>query len=242
MTRRIRLGVLTPSSNTALEPLTQALIANLPEVSVHFSRFSVTQIALSADALGQFQRERILDAARLLADAHVDVIGWSGTSAGWLGFDTDVALCQAITEATAIPATTSVLALNKALQRFGIRRLGLVSPYLADVQARIVANYAALGIDASAESHLSLQDNFSFAEVDEATLDCQVAEVVAAGAEAISTFCTNLHAAHRAESWERQHGVPVFDTVTTVLWDMLNMTGVDTRRLTGWGRLLLEEA
>ncbi|CAI3787666.1 Maleate isomerase [Pseudomonas sp. MM227] len=242
MTRRIRLGVLTPSSNTALEPLTQTLIASLPEVSVHFSRFSVTQIALSADALGQFQRERILDAARLLADAHVDVIGWSGTSAGWLGFDTDVALCQAITEATAIPATTSVLALNKALHRFGIRRLGLVSPYLADVQARIVANYAALGIDASAESHLSLQDNFSFAEVDEATLDRQVAEVVAAGAEAISTFCTNLHAAHRAESWERQHGVPVFDTVTTVLWDMLNMTGVDTRRLTGWGRLLLEEA
>ncbi|MBD8475133.1 aspartate/glutamate racemase family protein [Pseudomonas sp. CFBP 8770] len=242
MTRRIRLGVLTPSSNTALEPLTQALIASLPEVSVHFSRFSVTQIALSADALGQFQRERILDAARLLADAHVDVIGWSGTSAGWLGFDTDVALCQAITEATAIPATTSVLALNKALQRFGIRRLGLVSPYLAEVQAKIVANYAALGIDASAESHLSLQDNFSFAEVDEATLDRQVAEVVAAGAEAITTFCTNLHAAHRAESWERQHGVPVFDTVTTVLWDMLNMTGVDTRRLTGWGRLLLEEA
>ncbi|MBD8680619.1 maleate cis-trans isomerase family protein [Pseudomonas sp. CFBP 13719] len=242
MTRRIRLGVLTPSSNTALEPLTQALIASLPEVSVHFSRFSVTQIALSADALGQFQRERILDAARLLADAHVDAIGWSGTSAGWLGFDTDVALCQAISEATAIPATTSVLALNKALQRFGIRRLGLVSPYLADVQAKIVANYAALGIDASAESHLSLQDNFSFAEVDEATLDRQVAEVVAAGAEAITTFCTNLHAAHRAESWERQHGVPVFDTVTTVLWDVLNMTGVDTRRLTGWGRLLLEEA
>ena len=242
MTRRIRLGVLTPSSNTALEPLTQALIAGLPEVSVHFSRFSVTQIALSADALGQFQRERILDAARLLADAHVDVIGWSGTSAGWLGFDTDVALCAAITEATGVPATTSVLALNRALQAFGIQRLGLVSPYLPDVQAKIIANYAALGIDASCQSHLSLQDNFSFAEVSEATLDRQVNEVVAAGAQAVSTFCTNLHAAHRAEHWERLHGVPVFDTVTTVVWDMLKTAGVDTRRLAGWGRLLLEEA
>lgn len=242
MTSRIRLGVLTPSSNTALEPLTQALIAGLPEVSVHFSRFSVTQIALSADALGQFQRERILDAARLLADAHVDVIGWSGTSAGWLGFETDVALCAAITEATEVPATTSVLALNRALQAFGIQRLGLVSPYLPDVQAKIIANYAALGIDASCESHLSLQDNFSFAEVSEATLDRQVSDVVAAGAQAVSTFCTNLHAAHRAEHWERLHGVPVFDTVTTVVWDMLKTTGVDTRRLAGWGRLLLEEA
>ncbi|WP_407310238.1 aspartate/glutamate racemase family protein [Pseudomonas sp. nanlin1] len=242
MTRRIRLGVLTPSSNTALEPLTQALIAGLGEVSVHFSRFSVTQIALSAEALGQFQRERVLDAARLLADAQVDVIGWSGTSAGWLGFDTDVQLCAAITEATGIPATTSVLALNAALQAFGIQRLGLVTPYLGDVQAKIIANYAALGIDASCESHLSLQDNFSFAQVSEATLDHQVQAVVAAGAQAVSTFCTNLHAAHRVEHWERLYGVPVFDTVTTVVWDMLKTTGVDTRRLTGWGRLLLDEA
>ena len=75
MSQRIRLGILTPSSNTSLEPLTQRLVSGLPEVSVHFARFSVTQIALSPDALGQFQQTRILDAAKLLADAHVDAIG-----------------------------------------------------------------------------------------------------------------------------------------------------------------------
>lgn len=240
MSRRIRLGILTPSSNTSLEPLTQALIASLPEVSVHFARFSVTQIALSPDALGQFQRERILDAARLLADAHVDMIGWSGTSAGWLGFDQDEALCAAISAATGVPASTSVLALNRALQTFGIERLGLVSPYLADVQQKIVANYATIGIDASRESHLGIQENFAFALVDQPTLDRQVADVVAAGAQAVTTFCTNLHAAHRVAHWEREHGVPVFDTVTTVVWDMLRRLNVDTRRIDGWGRLLLE--
>ena len=240
MNRRIRLGILTPSSNTSLEPLTQALIAGLPEVSVHFARFPVTQIALSPDALGQFQRERILNAARLLADAHVDMIGWSGTSAGWLGFDQDEALCAAITETTGMPASTSVLALNRALEAFGIRRLGLVSPYLADVQQKIVANYAALGIDASCESHLDIQENFAFALVDEATLDRQVAEVVADGAQAVATYCTNLYAAHRVAHWEAQHGVPVFDTVTTVVWDMLRRCGVDTRCIVGWGRLVQE--
>ncbi|WEJ91260.1 MAG: hypothetical protein P0Y63_09620 [Klebsiella huaxiensis] len=107
MTKRIRLGILTPSSNTALEPLTQSLIADFPEVSVHFSRFRVTEIALSDKALGQFQCEQVIEAARLLADAKVDVIGWSGTSAGWLGFDADVELCAAITRATGVPATRS---------------------------------------------------------------------------------------------------------------------------------------
>lgn len=75
-----------PSSNTALEPITTAICASLPvdeyNVTVHFSRFPVTTIALSSSALSQFDVEKILPAARLLADAGVDVIGWSGTSAG----------------------------------------------------------------------------------------------------------------------------------------------------------------
>nr|WP_181726389.1 aspartate/glutamate racemase family protein [Klebsiella oxytoca]QHU24181.1 Maleate cis-trans isomerase [Klebsiella oxytoca] len=238
MTKRIRLGVLTPSSNTALEPLTQLLLTELPEVSVHFSRFGVTEIALNDSALGQFQCERILDAARLLADAKVDIIGWSGTSAGWLGFDTDVELCAAILKATGIPATTSVLALNKAPEAYRVRRLGLVTPYIADVQEKIISNYTQLNIDASCESHLSLQNNFSFAGVDQLTLEHQVASVVAAGAEAVTTFCTNLQAAHYVEQWEHQFSVPVFDTVVTVVWDMLRAVGVDTRRVTGWGQLM----
>ena len=50
-----RLGVLTPSSNTALEPLTSAILAGLPDASAHFSRFKVTEISLNAQALGQFE-------------------------------------------------------------------------------------------------------------------------------------------------------------------------------------------
>ncbi len=54
MSRPLRIGVLTPSSNTALEPLTSALVAAVPNCSAHFSRFTVTEIALSDRALGQF--------------------------------------------------------------------------------------------------------------------------------------------------------------------------------------------
>ncbi|MGU4704105.1 Asp/Glu/hydantoin racemase, partial [Burkholderia cepacia] len=64
MNPRIRIGILTPSSNTALEPLTSAIVAGLPHVSVHFARFTVTEIALSAAALDQFDAAHILVAAR----------------------------------------------------------------------------------------------------------------------------------------------------------------------------------
>src|SRR5271170_581211 len=74
MTERIRLGMLTPSSNTTLEPVTAAMLRGLPGVTAHFGRFRVTEIALAQAALKQFDDSEILRAAELLAHAKVDVI------------------------------------------------------------------------------------------------------------------------------------------------------------------------
>src|ERR1700710_531216 len=136
---RIRLGMLTPSSNTVLEPVSAAIVAGLPEVSVHFGRFKVTEIALSDQALKQFDETEILRAAELLANAKVDVTAWNGTSASWLGFDRDERLCERITAATGIAACTSVLAFREIFERTGVKRIGLVTPYTDDVQAKIIA-------------------------------------------------------------------------------------------------------
>src|SRR6476660_6805636 len=141
MTERIFLGMLTPSSNTVLEPVTTAMVSGLPEVSAHFSRFKVTEIALSGPALAQFDDSEILAAAELLAHAKVNVIAWNGTSSGWLGFERDAQLCERITQATGIAACTAMLALYEIPETTGARRVGFVTPYLDDVQARINANY-----------------------------------------------------------------------------------------------------
>ncbi|WYZ39606.1 hypothetical protein EsH8_III_001520 [Colletotrichum jinshuiense] len=171
MARNVRLGIITPSSNTSLEPLTQAIISSLPNVTVHFSRFRVLKISLDTDGLSQFQNDNIVAAAQLLADAEVDMIGWSGTSSGWLGFEADEKLCADITAATGVPTTTSVLALNSALQKFGVKELGLVTPYTDDVQEAIVQTYATIGIDCQKEAHLRLSKNSSFGLIEESTLD-----------------------------------------------------------------------
>lgn len=83
MTDRKRPAILTPSSNTALEPLTAAMLHGLPDVTAHFGRFRVTEISLSEYGLAQFQLEPMLAAVRMLAAAHVHVICWNGTSSGW---------------------------------------------------------------------------------------------------------------------------------------------------------------
>jgi maleate isomerase len=237
VTRSLRLGVLTPSSNTALEPLTSALAAALPGCTAHFSRFKVTEIALDAAALGQFDDSKILAAAELLADAKVDVIGWSGTSSGWLGFDRDRQLVDRIRERTGIPATTAVLALNELLALKKVRRLAFVTPYTQDVQERIVANYRSLDIEVVAERHLGIRVNHAFAEVAPATLRDLMGEVARAKPQAITTFCTNLRAAPLAAEIERAHGIPLLDTVSTTVWGMVRAAGESPAAITGWGEL-----
>lgn len=237
MSQQKRIGVLTPSSNTALEPLTSAMVAGVPGVSAHFSRFRVTEISMGDKSQSQFDERTILDAAKLLADANVDVICWSGTSASWLGFERDRALCARITEATGIPATTSVLALNDLLAAQGARTLGLVSPYVEDVQRRIVANYAELDVECVAERHLDLTVNFSFAEVAPDRLRTMIREVAQAKPDAITVMCTNLHGAPLVDALERELGIPIYDSVATVVWKALKLIGVDTRSVKGWGGL-----
>lgn len=240
MTDRKRLGMLTPSSNTALEPLTAAMLHDLPEITAHFGRFQVTEISLSEYGLGQFQLEPMLAAARMLAEAHVHVICWNGTSSGWRGFDTDEELCRRITSETGVPATTSVLALNEVLRDTGVERLGLVTPYSHGVQEAIVANYAKIGIDCSAEQHLDIEVNFDFAVVEESVIEAMVRDVAEAGPQAITTFSTNLKSAQLAEKLEVETGLPVYDTVSTALWKSMKMAGADPSRVTGWGRLFRE--
>ncbi len=229
--------MLTPSSNTTLEPVTTAMLRDVPGVSVHFSRFAVTEIGLGTAALGQFDAAPILAAATLLAHAKVDVIAWNGTSASWLGAATDADLCRQITAATGIPACTSMLAMNERLGATDVRRFGLVTPYTTDVQQRIVANYAAMGITCDAERHLGIRDNYAFAEVDTATLAALIRDVAAARPDAIGIICTNLNAASQVAALEQETGVPIYDSIATAVWKSLSIVGVDPAALAPWGRL-----
>ncbi|MFL9923149.1 aspartate/glutamate racemase family protein [Herbaspirillum lusitanum] len=237
MTQRTLLGMLTPSSNTTLEPVTTAMIADIPEASAHFGRFRVTEIALSNQALAQFDDSEILRAAELLSHAKVQSIGWNGTSSGWLGFDADERLCQRITEATGIPACTSVLALNEIFDITGVKRFGLVTPYLDNVQAAIIKNYAGAGYACVSERHLRKQDNFSFSEVGADELRAMVREVAKDKPQAITIFCTNLRGAPLVEELEREIGIPIYDTISTVVWKSLRQAGADPSRIRNWGSL-----
>jgi len=230
--------MLTPSSNTVVEPYTAALAWPLfPDVSVHFGRLQVKRIALDEGSDKQFGATPFLAAADLLADAKIDVIAWNGTSASWLGFDSDDRLCAALSERTGAKATTAIKSLNKLLAAFGVKRLGLVTPYTPDVQQQIIDNYASIGIETVAERHSNRADNFSFSEVSEEQIAGMCRAVAEAKPDAIAIVCTNMRGPLVAAELERELGIPVLDSVAFTLWGCLKEAGTDMTPLSKFGMM-----
>jgi len=232
-----KLGMLTPSSNTVLEPVTCSMLHDVPGVAAHFARFKVTEVALTSSAAGQFSQKPMLEAAYSLADAKVDVIAYNGTSGGWLGFENDRRLCELITRETGIPATTSVLALNELLAIHGVKTLGVVSPCEESVVLRIADNYRTIGVDCSYYACSGITVNYDCANVEEETIKEMVRSVAKPGVDAITTFGTNLWGAHLAKELEEELGILMLDTISTVVWKCLHIADISPQLITGWGKL-----
>jgi maleate isomerase len=233
-----RIGMLVPSSNTVLEPYTSAMFQALGgRASVHYARFRVVEISLSDASQGQFDLAPILEAAERLAETMPDLIVWNGTSAAWLGLETDHRLCAAITERTGVRATTTMLGYQSTFQEMGLRRLGLVTPYLPEIQSRIVQNLAAQGIDVVAEAHLSDKGNHSFASYSPNRVADLVRQVAAERPEAVAIICTNFRGAPVAEALETELSLPVLDSVAMTAAFALRQVGIDPSGVLGWGQV-----
>lgn len=233
-----KIGMLTPSSNTTLEPICSNMVCGLERtVTMHYGRFRVTKISLEDDALSQFDTTPMMEASRLLADADVDVIAWNGTSGGWLGFDVDRKLCAQIEEETGIPATTSMLAQLKAFDEFDVKTIHLITPYTEDINQLIIKEYEKCGIKVINSVCLKQFVNRSFALVPQETIQNMFDEVCRDTADGISVVCTNLPAMWSVPAMEEKYGITVYDTINTVVWDALRMADINPALVKGWGQL-----
>lgn len=235
--------MLVPSSNTVLEPCTSAIFgASGGQATAHFARFRVVEISMTEAAQGQFALPPILEAAERLAEAKPDLIAWNGTSAAWLGLDRDRALCEAITARTGIAATSTMLAYEPILNAGRIGRIGLVTPYLGEIQTRIIANFAAQGMVVTDEAHLEDRGNHSFSDHSPETVAGLVRQVARSGPQAVAIICTNFRGAPVAEDLEAELGIPVLDSVAVTAAFCLKLAGADPARVRGWGSVFADLA
>lgn len=234
----VRIGHVTPSSNTVLEPLTYAMNAGLQGLaSHHFSRVRVKTVSLDPAIDAQFGLERMLEGARLLADAPVDALVWNGTSASWRGLENDLAFCKSLSDETGLPVSTTTLAFYRAFRENGWTRIGLALPYTRDVSVRLVEEYTRQGLTVTGAPDLGISDNIAIGAVAPEAMRALLRKAAEGRPDCIAVVCTNLAAAPLVEEMEAELGLPIVDSVAVTFQEALRLAGID-RPIEGWGRLL----
>lgn len=233
-----------PSSNTAVEPITQAIFQSLDSnIICIFTRIQVKTVGTDAHSTSQFSTEAMVAAARLLADAECDAIVWNGTSGMWVGtgIEADKQLAKAMQDATAIPCSTTTLATVEALEACKAEVIGIAVPYDQALTDMVTKFFRGLAYRVPKAARLSTTP-ISNLEIAKSSAD-EMRDVIkdAAGgeakAQAVVVGCTNWPAASLAEELEKALDVVVVDSITVTVWFGLRLAGY-RGAVSGWGRLM----
>ena len=176
-------------------------------------------------------------AAGQLADARGDANVLSGTAACRLGFEQDNCLFQSILDRTDIPAGSSFLKINDLFRVANVRRFRLVTPYMHNIQAAIIAIDPAAGLQSVGKCHHGEAQNFGFSEFIKSTISGKIALVVTEQPETIAIMCSNMCGARIALRYEETLGIPIFDSISAAVRAGLRVAGKDTHHVKGWGQM-----
>jgi len=230
---RARIGVVYIASSTVMEPELWAMAP--PGVSFHVTRVrlpSVTSQALLGLA------DSFVEAARLLAEAPLDVLliaCTSGSFVGGPGYDQDL-LARLGGVTGGIPATTTATATVQALGALGVRRVAVATPYTPEVNQRLVGFLESSGYAVAGLEGLGLDDDRTINAVPLEAVYRLARRADRPGAEALFLSCTGLRTVGILGVLEADLGKPVVSAVSASLWHSLRLAGV-AQPLPGYGRL-----
>ena len=239
MSAEIAIGTITPSGNRTVERVTQTLCAALGSVVPLFTRIPVHgATSPTASPSGPYDWAAMDSAASLLAHADPQAICWNGSKGGDYGFDVDHTLCHRLRTLTGRPVVTSALAVLSILDALSVRRIALVTPYIASVHARAAEGFSGKGYEIAGECFAGISDNLAYGAIPPEDVAAMGRQALAGSrAQAVVFFCTNLHGAPARATLEAESGLPAVDSTAAGAWAVLRAAGADTTPLSPFGRL-----
>jgi len=214
-----RVGLMIPSSNTMMEV---DFARDLPPgVALHTARMYMEDTTPAGES--RMLDEFTLPAARDLGTARPDVVVFGCTSAGALrGNDYDTRLCGQISELTGAPVVSTIGAVRTAIETSGAASIGVITPYVEELNEKIRDSIEADGIQVAGITGLGITDNFEIAEVgpDEivAFAERSLGPLAAAGVIDLAfASCTNFGAMAARPAIAERLGLPVVTSNQAVL-------------------------
>lgn len=224
---RAVIGVMTPAMNTVVQPELELL---RPEgVTNQMQRFRLGGDAISDD---------LPDEAAKLMDCNPAAIAVGlTTDAGLGGPDKLAARCSEISQLVGVPVLGASQADYNALRMLGAKRVGIVTPFNAEIDAVVRANTEAAGFEVVAVKGTEAPSLPAICETPLGDIKEVFAKVAASDCDVILQVGTALPVVAMLEELEDTHGKPIVACNAAVYWQALRSVGINDP-VQGYGRLL----
>ena len=237
---RAKFGVISPSTNTVVEPEFHAMA--VPGVTAHNARIHIRDQNMADDS----GMERLLDQIRdeiggavervMTAQPDYMVMGMSAETF-WGGMEGNRQFIKQIHDLSGLQVATGAEACERALHLYGVKRIGVVTPYQPVGDENVVKFFSEIGFEVTAIKGLKCPTAVSIAEVTESELRDALIEVNSADVDALVQCGTNLSMVRLADEAERWLDKPVIAINAATWWMALRDNGI-TDQLHGFGGLL----
>lgn len=182
---------------------------------------------VTAETLPRMAADLPAAAALLPASAGLGAIGYACTSGATVMGAARVA--ELVAQAhPGVPVTDPLSALLAACRALGVRRLGLVSPYVPEVSGVLVEALGAAGLTVAPFGSFGVAEERVVARISGASIAAALRAVGGDPAcEAVFVSCTNLLALDVLEEMEAELGKPVLTSNQVLCWHMLRLAGIE---------------
>lgn len=232
-----KIGLLVPDSNCNMEPHAYAMV---PEgVTVHTGRLRLGQ-AVTPESLKEMAEDIDRESA-MLATIPVDVIllgCTSGTLIEGPGYDKKI-IQRIEKNSGGIPGLTTATAVLSALERLGLKKIAVATPYIKPINDAEIRFLEGNGFKVTGLKGLELLNNY-----DISSLPPYVSYHLAMNlykehpeSEGIFISCTSLRSPDIIDVLEKNIGKPVVTSTQASIWAALRRIGIQ-EPVRGYGQLL----
>ena len=230
---RLRIGLIVPSSNTTMEP---EFYRVCPEgVSIHTARVPLEEV--TPDALVKMA-DYVLDAAKMLETADVNVIVYGCTSGTLIGgVEWERELTSKIERKTGVETITTASAVVQALKALDMKRVVVATPYIDKINELEKKFLEEHGVKVLFIKGLGIVKNIEIGKLAPWISYRLAKEVFKPEADGIFISCTNFRTLEIIEKLERDLGKLVVTSNQASIWAALRTI---KESIEGYGKLLRE--
>ncbi len=225
---RASIGLIVLATDYTIEHEWRQLFAGIDGVALYHSRIHNEDL-ITPESLRAMQ-PRIVDSAGLITpDTPVDVIAYGCTSAS-MAIGEDGVFANIKKSKPDSLCTTPITAAFAAFETFGAKRIGVLTPYPADVN-KIVAEYiGARGFQVPVFGSFNADRDTVVARIDPQSIENGVRELLEhAEVDAIFVSCTSVRLMSACAELEKNLGIPLTSSNHAMAWHALRLAGIDDR-------------